>query len=249
MTLTDRFAGRTIVVIGASSGIGAATARLVAQGGGRVLGCARNQSKLAAVIAGLPGTGHEAIAADTTDESAVKDLLVPAIERVKPLHGAVFCAGGHAVKPVRVARAEHFTTLFRQNILSATNALPAVTRAAAPGAAFVLVSSAVRLRGGAAVAGYVAMKAGIVGLARALAAELAPKIRVNSVSPGVVRTPMTEGFFAAIGAQAAEQVAKHHPLGLGEPDQVAAAIGFLLSDEAAWVTGTDLVVDGGFALG
>lgn len=239
---------RKILVVGASSGIGAATASAIAAGGGSVIAAARRSDILADVLKKLDGTGHLALSVDATDPDAVGRALASLPDSARPLSGAVFCVGAHMLRPMRITTAQHYTDAFRQNVLSATNFLPALSRMFAEHASVVLVSSAARFRGGTAAGAYIAAKEATVGLARSWACELAPRVRVNSVSPGVVRTAMSDRFLEAVGPKVAGEIEKRHLLGLGQPSQVASAITFLLSDHAGWITGTDLTVDGGFAV-
>jgi NAD(P)-dependent dehydrogenase (short-subunit alcohol dehydrogenase family) len=115
------------------------------------------------------------------------------------------------------------------------------------GASIVWIASVTASVGAVGKALYGASKSALVAAAKGLALEYAPKkIRFNTISPGVVVTPMSMSSVYSKNPEALKQVADLHPLGLGQPDDVAAAVVFLLSDEARWVTGTDLIIDGGY---
>ena len=117
------------------------------------------------------------------------------------------------------------------------------------GAAFVWFSSVAALRGGSGAAVYSAAKGALIAAARALAVELAARrIRINVVSPGVVRTPQSEAFLAKLPADQLQALERAHLLGFGRPEDAAAAAAFLLSDDARWITGTNLVADGGLSI-
>jgi NAD(P)-dependent dehydrogenase (short-subunit alcohol dehydrogenase family) len=118
--------------------------------------------------------------------------------------------------------------------------------AAKDGGALVLLSSVAGLRGSAGASAYAAAKGALLALGRSLAVELAPqRIRVNTLVPGVVRSAMSEKFLGSLLPAQAEAVQRALLLGLGEPADVAAAAAFLVSAEARWITGTEMVIDGG----
>jgi NAD(P)-dependent dehydrogenase (short-subunit alcohol dehydrogenase family) len=244
-----RFQEHNYLIVGGSSGIGLATASRVADEGGRVIMLGRNADRLASACSSLRGSGHRACEVDAGDEEKVREFMSSLREQDQVLHGAVFCSGAHALRPAKISRQSHYQAAITSNLFSITNFIPGVLPLAAPGAALVLVSSAAIIRGGAAVSAYVAAKNAVIGLGRSLALELAPKLRVNTVLPGVVTTSMTQRFFDTIGTAGEDQVRRRHPLGVGTADHVAAAICFLLSSDASWITGTELAVDGGFAIG
>ncbi|MCD6401334.1 MAG: SDR family oxidoreductase, partial [Anaerolineales bacterium] len=117
------------------------------------------------------------------------------------------------------------------------------------GGSIVVASSVAALRGTPALTGYGASKAAVDGAVRSLACELASrKIRVNSIAPGHVETEMNLKVKETLSKEAYEQIVKSHPLGIGQPFDVANLVAFLLSDEAKWITGTTIPVDGGFSV-
>jgi NAD(P)-dependent dehydrogenase (short-subunit alcohol dehydrogenase family) len=234
-----------VFITGAASGIGLACAQAFAAAGSPALLVGRRIEALESARAALPGSGHEVLGVDAADEPALTEGVGRFVESAGPLSCGVFCAGAHMVRPLAVSKAEHFARQFEANVVTAAVCAKVFSRhVSKDGGAIVFVSSAAAIRGGATVSAYSAAKSGLLGLARSL--ELAPRrIRVNAVLPGVVRTPMTERFFGTLTAAQTEAIAANHLLGLGEPADVAAAICFLAGDGARWITGTELVVDGG----
>ena len=153
------------------------------------------------------------------------------------------------MRPLAVSKAANFEEMFLLNVLTAVNILRPLVRAFPPGSgSLVLVSSVAGLRGAPGASAYATAKGALLTLVRSLAHELAPRgARINAVVPGVVSTAMTEQFLGSLLPAQKEAVVKSHPLGLGRPDDVAAAITFLLSSDARWITGSELVIDGGLS--
>jgi len=245
----ENFQNKTILIVGASSGIGARLAEDLAEQGARLILCARSKDKLNELSSKLPGAGHLVYELDASDEDDTKSFLKDLKSEKMTLDGVVFAAGQHSVVPLRVAKPDNFKEIMASNVYSVTNIMPKLLRILNEGSSVVLIGSAATVRAGSAVSPYVAAKAALEGLCRSWALELAPKkIRVNLVAPGVVMTKMTEQFFVNLGEEAVAEIKGRHPLGLGAPSDVSEMIGFLVSDKSKWLTGQTIFIDGGFSI-
>ena len=249
MTTSTTSTAPLVLVTGASSGIGRATALDLAARGHRIAAAGRDVDRLAAVLAELPGEGHASWVADLADPDACSSLVDRVVTEQGPLSGLAHCAGVQAVQPVRASSAELVDQMLTINVRSALQLTRAFRRRSCrvQGASVVLVSSVLGLVGQPGAAAYSASKGAVVTMTKSLALELAREsIRVNCVCPGTVVTPMIDQLRRAIGPEGLQRVVDAHPLGLGRAEDVAAAVRFLLSDDARWITGSSLVVDGGY---
>lgn len=242
-----RFEGRSVLVIGASSGIGLATARRFAAEGAAVICTARNEERLNQTISELPGAGHRTMAFDAANEGEVDAAAAQLKSANVQLHAAAMCAGYHALRPLQILKAVQIDDMLSANLRSALLCTKLAVKNAAPeGASIVWLSSAAATIGNAGEAAYAASKGALISACRALAAELATRrIRINAVAPGVVETPMAEGWLGKLSPEQRESIRARHLLGFGKPDDVAGPILFLASDEARWITGACLAIDGG----
>ena len=242
--------GKVAIITGGNSGIGLATAKRFVEEGAHVVITSRREKELkeAAVFIGRNVT---TVAGDV---SRLEDLdRLYAV--VKEKHGHIDVlfanAGAGTVAPLAVATEAHFDQTFDVNVkglfFTVQKALPLFK----DGGSIILTSSVANVRGDAAFTAYAAAKAAVRCFARGWTMELKDrKIRVNSMSPGPIETPALEkaGLTAEQAEQAAAQFASQVPLGRrGKPEEVAAAVVFLASDESSFITGVDLAVDGGMA--
>ncbi len=238
------FTGRTAVVTGASSGIGRACALALADAGADVVAIARGREALDR-LAGEIGPACQPMPLDVLDV----DAMTAAVAALPRLDLLVNCAGRNLPEPIDDVTPERFDAVFDLNVRATFFLCRAAVlrmRGSARGGAIVTVSSQMGHVGAPNRTVYCASKHAIEGLTKALALEVAREgIRVNSVCPTFVETAMTASMLARPDAR--EAVIGKIPLGrVGTPDDVTGAVLFLLSDAAAMVTGTSLLVDGGW---
>ena len=238
--------GKTILVTGASSGIGQATAVECAQMGAEVVITGRDTERLQAT-ADLVGNLKAQIAADLTNQEDVERLVAS----LPPLDGAVLCAGNSTTLPLQFGSREKFDEMFNVNFFAPVELLRLMykKKVLQKGASVVLIASIGGTHSFMPGNGvYGASKAALNSLMKYAAREYASrKIRVNSICPGMVDTPLIHR--GTITEEQLAEDAKRYPLGrYGKPDDIANGVVYLLSDASSWLTGHDLVIDGGFSI-
>ncbi|HZQ34655.1 MAG TPA: glucose 1-dehydrogenase [Dehalococcoidia bacterium] len=247
--LNGLFSGKVAIVTGASRGIGAATARAFAAAGARVVLAARDAAALAGVAREVTAAGGEAIPVptDVGDPDAVERLVNAAVEAFGRVDAAFNNAagGGHPPTPLAEVAVEDFDGAFRVNLrgvfLCMKYEIPAML--AGGGGAIVNMASTAGVRGVPGLAAYGATKHGIVGLTRVAALDYAQQgVRVNAVAPG----PILSERLAAIPEARREPIKRSVPMQrIGRPEEVAAAVVWLCSNQASFITGETVAVDGG----
>jgi NAD(P)-dependent dehydrogenase (short-subunit alcohol dehydrogenase family) len=247
--LGRRFEGRVALVTGASRGIGLAVARRLRDEGALVVITARKPEGLAAAVDEIGADGLLTVAGRADDVEHQEDAIGIAVREFGGLDVLINNTGiNPAYGPLRELDGDVARKIMEVNVLSSLawtrTAIEAGLGGERPGAV-VNMASVAGLSPAPGIAYYGVSKAALIGLTVQLAAELAPRIRVNAIAPAVVKTR----FAAALYEADEEAAAAAYPLGrLGEPEDIAAAAAFLASDDAAWITGQTLVVDGGGGL-
>lgn len=238
--------GKTILVTGASSGIGAATAIECAQTGANLVITGRDEERLSATFNSLEGNNHHMIICDLTDEESLSNLVA----NLNILDGAVLCAGIGTTLPIAFSTRKKIDSLFETNFFSQVELLRLLQKKKKlnNGASIVGISSI----GGnesfnMGIGAYGASKAAFRSIMKTTAKELAPKVRVNCILPGQVNTPMVQK--GTLSEEQYEAYRETVPMKrFAEPKDIALGAVYLLSDASAYVTGSDLKIDGGVTL-
>lgn len=235
------------VVTGASRGIGAAVARLLAQRGERIVAVARHAETLATAFADCPFV--RCVAADCGDDNAVEAVAAAVRETGLPVRGFVHAAGFVTLAPLGLIEAAQARDLYDTHALFPLRFLGWFAKAPnhTPNASAVLISSLACHEGDLGNAAYAAAKGAVEGMLRPAAGELVTRgIRLNALALGVVDTAMAhEAWMDGSPKERVDAVRKTYPLGFGTPRNVAEIVDFLLSPAAGWITGQCLVADGG----
>ena len=241
--------GRRVMVTGASSGIGRATCQYLDRLGARVILVGRDRPRLEQVVSTMDRGPHRIETFDLTALDEIPRWMKGLASEMGPMHAVVHSAGIFRLVPLRVLEADEVERTYRLNVGAAVALARGFRQKGVPasGGSIVYISSVAGLTGQPGVAAYAASKGAIISLARTLAVELARDgLRVNCVAPGMVRAGMSEEILDRLSPAEVKRIEEMHPLGFGDPVDVAGAIAFLIAETGRWITGTTLVVDGGY---
>jgi NAD(P)-dependent dehydrogenase (short-subunit alcohol dehydrogenase family) len=242
------FAGRRILLTGATGSIGRTTALYLAQNGAHIFLNGRDAAKLEKVSAELPVGSSSITTFDIADGAGIEAWLSALAEKNGPFSGIAHTAGLQITQSLRVTDTKFINNNFRVNVMPALMLGKALRQRAChtEGASLVFMSSTAAFIGGGGNIAYAASKGAIIAATKAMAHELArDKIRVNCVVSGLVESEMSEKARKVTPAESWKTVLSGYPMGIGKPEDVAYAIIYLLSDRAKWITGTGLQIDGG----
>ena len=239
------------LITGATSGIGLATCKKILSNGDIVFAVGRNNSKLSDSSSEYDKNSFHFLRFDLSKisliESIFNDLIVDGIK----FDGFVHCAGIEETMPLTLYSPEKILNIFEINVFAAIELIRVFSKKkySNDGASIIFFSSVMGVLGQQGKVGYCSSKSAILGLTKSSALELAKrKIRVNAVLPGVVNTPMTQKLFSQIEQTNIDSIIAMHPLGIGEVEDIVPAIEFLLSDGSRWLTGQNIIIDGGYSI-
>ncbi len=249
--MNNYLVGRRIVITGASSGIGRACALACANSGADVVMIGRNRERLEQTLHHMGTGGHAIVVADLGAHKELDGVLKSVLDGSR-VDGLLACAGIREMLPARVTTADALQRAFAVNVIGNIEIARIVSGRSVmsqAGGSIVLFSSIVARSGGSGLTAYAASKSALEGAAKALASELAPRrIRVNCILPGHIQNTGMWDDMKTLTPEHVEQLQSRYPLGLGVPVDIANAALFLLSEGSRWITGTSIVVDGGYSL-
>lgn len=244
-------ANKRILVTGASSGIGRAIAISCSMMGAEIVMMARNQKRLVETYNELLPGKHTFFTIDLTKFDSFEPIISECVQQFGKFDGLVHSAGIEISAPLQFTEPQQFEKLFSINVISGFELAKIISKKKyfnSVGGSFVYISSIRGIVGQEGAIAYSSSKGAIIAGVKSMALELASKnIRVNSISPAIVETEMTRNLFDNISDETKKTMLENHPLGFGRPDDIANACIYLLSDASRWITGSNMIVDGGYS--
>ena len=235
------------IITGATSGIGLDLSKRLAKERNVIL-VGRSHEKLDMIMSQISDTHHRVLGfvcdLNTNKDTLAQQLSAFILSNDVQIDSLVHCAGISKVMAIRQSDADSINMIFNVNVFSAIEMIKVLLKKENKGALknILLISSLASIRGEKGNSIYAASKGALNSLAVTLAKELAPKVRVNCISPGTVNTPMTQSF---IETESGETHLKDYPLGVGQCEDITNLACFLLSDSSRWITGQNIIIDGG----
>jgi len=242
--------GERILVTGASSGIGKATAQLLSALGAQVVVLGRNKERLEQALKTLEGSGHSIEIFDLSEFDQIPSMLKRITQEGKSFSGIFHAAGIEFVMPVRLLKEKQINEVFNSNIRPMMALVRGFCKKGIRSetmCSIVLMSSVASLKGQSGMSLYSASKGAMDAAMRSMACELAEsKIRINSIAAAAVETEMHQRLIQNMSMATLNGYQEKHLLGFGQVEDIANASAFLLSNASRWITGTTMIVDGGY---
>lgn len=243
--------GMNVLITGASSGIGKACAVECNAEGAMVHLLGRDEGRLKGVYHGLTGDGNSYHILDLRETIGIERKINEIVESYGKIDGFIHSAGYQITKPLKDTKPEDYTDILTVNTISAIELSRCISKkknVSEQGLSIVFISSIMGVVGNAGLTAYCASKAALIGGARAMAIELAPKkIRVNCVSPAFMEdTPMMKDLLSVLDDREYAELMKGYPLGLGKTQDVSSMCAYLMSSKSKWITGQNFIIDGGY---
>ena len=242
---------KNIIVTGASSGIGRQCAITFSQLGANVILIARNKERLKEAFNKLKKGNNLIISQDITKYAKLEEVVNTAVDKIGRISGFVHSAGIEMTLPLRNMQPSYYEKIFATNVIAGFELAKIICKKKyldKNSASFVFISSIMGILGQPGKVAYCSSKGALISGSKAMALELAKKnIRFNCILPGVVETEMSNKMLEKLSEESKKSIIDMHPLGLGKPEDITNACAFLLSDASCWITGTNLIVDGGYS--
>ena len=248
MAIQFKFEEKRFVVTGATSGIGKKIALDLAEHGAQVLAIGRRKERLDALKDNFPGNIFTAVI-DVNDFSTLKIELEKFGEEGK-IDGSVHAAGINKFTPLRAFNWKDAENIIKTSLYAGIELIRILSsqKLSAIKSSHVIIASVAGIKGEVGFTAYSAAKSAVIGAARSMAVELAIKdIRVNTITPGWLPTEMTDAIDARYPGKL-ETIKLLHPLGIGSVEDISNLLMFLLSEESKWITGSNIVIDGGYSI-
>jgi NAD(P)-dependent dehydrogenase (short-subunit alcohol dehydrogenase family) len=244
--------GKSIVITGAASGIGQATALAISEAGANVILLDINEEGLIQTQKQIDKQKSLLFTIDLTKYELFEEIISQSVDKFGKLHGFVHSAGIEYTLPIKSMKPEHYMKLFSINTIAGFELARIISKKkyhGNNGASFIFIASVTGLVSRPGIAGYSASKGAIISGVRSIALELANKnIRVNCISPGTVKTDLIQKMLNKLEPDQREKRLGEYPLGIGNPEDIGNLALFLLSDNSRWITGSNVVIDGGYTL-
>lgn len=243
--------GKNIIISGASSGIGRQCAISCSQMGANLILVDRNEEGLKQTFDKLELGNHLHYSQDIIKYDELESIIKDAVSKLGRISGFVHSAGIEITLPIKLMSYQHYEKLYAINAISAFEISKILSRKKYVnniGASFIFIASIRGVLGESGAIGYCSSKGALISGMKAMALELSIKnIRVNCISPAIVKTEMINHLFEQISEKSKNEILNMHPMGFGKPIDIANACIYLLSDAARWITGTNFILDGGYS--